>query len=45
MSSFNPGRFANPFRTETYTFPGPCSCPGSPHEQDTADVLVAICRP
>jgi len=41
MSSFNPGRFANPFQTETYVF-GPCSCPGSPHEQDTADVLVRV---
>lgn len=42
MSSFNVGRFANPFRTEAYAFPGACRCPGSPHEQDTADVLVQV---
>lgn len=42
MSSFNVRRFADPNRTETYAFPGPCQCPGSPHEQDTAQVLVRV---
>ena len=41
MGRFEFSRFANPFRTQTYTF-GPCSCPGTPHEQDTAEVLVGI---
>ena len=42
MSSFNPGRFASPNRTEDFVFPGACRCPGTPHEQDVAKVLVAI---
>lgn len=42
MSGINVGRFASPFRTETYVFPGECQCPGSPHDQDTAEVLVRI---
>jgi hypothetical protein len=27
-------RFANPTRTERFTFPDGCGCPGTPHEQD-----------
>jgi len=35
------GRFASPYTTETYVF-GPCTCPGAPHEQDTAKVIISI---
>lgn len=40
MSAMNVSRFANPRATRTYTFPGPCQCPGQPHEADTAVVIV-----
>ncbi len=42
MSAYNVGRFASPNRTEEYVFPGPCRCPGTPHEHDVAQVRVAI---
>ncbi len=44
MSSFDPGgrfRFADPHATREYVF-GPCQCPGAPHEQDTAEVLLRV---
>jgi len=42
MSSFSVGRFAHPNRTQEYTLPGGCTCPGQPHERDWAKGLVGI---
>jgi hypothetical protein len=42
VSAINVSRFASPFATREYIFPGDCRCPGAPHEHDTASVLLRV---
>lgn len=42
MSQLNVSRFASPFATREYVFPGACRCPGAPHEQDVANVVLRV---
>lgn len=35
-------RFADPFATDTFEWEGPCQCPDSPHERDTAEFRTQL---
>lgn len=35
-------RFANPKATERFVIPGPCACPGKPHDEDWIEVRTQL---
>lgn len=35
-------RFANPNSTKRYVIPGPCACPGQPHDEDWIDCRTEV---